>query len=55
MQISEKLTQQQLLEVIVDVYFKGIRSEITEASDMIHEISTQILGVVRGQVSREGA
>ncbi|MFD2613948.1 hypothetical protein [Paenibacillus gansuensis] len=55
MPISDKLTQQQLLEVIVDAHRKGTASEITGAAEMVREIKRQIMLAVSGARKEEVA
>jgi hypothetical protein len=45
MNISEKLTQQQIQEILFHVYKKGQESENIKARDLIQEIKQHILSV----------
>jgi hypothetical protein len=46
MNISE-LTQQQMKEIVLNVYQKGIDSKNMEARELIDEIKQQIISVLR--------
>jgi hypothetical protein len=43
MLIPRELTQQQLLDVLLNAYVKGEQAEITEVTEMIKEIKRQII------------
>lgn len=46
MNISDKLTQQQFQEILLNIYKKGQESERIKAIDLVNEIKQQIMFVM---------
>lgn len=46
MNISDKLTEQKLLEIMVASYTKGHEKESIQITEMLEEIKQQVLSVV---------
>lgn len=46
MEISNKLTQQKLQEILLDLYVKGETSIDLKAEDLIEEIKQKVLSVI---------
>ncbi|MGX2961374.1 hypothetical protein JNUCC23_19270 [Peribacillus sp. JNUCC 23] len=46
MNISEKLTQQQFQDILINIYKKGQESERLEATELINDIKQQMMFVM---------
>lgn len=46
MNISEKLTQQQFQDILINIYKKGQESEGLEATELINDIKQQMMFVM---------
>ena len=54
MSISEKLTQQKLLEILVTTYIKGQEKEDIQMIDLLEDMKQQVLSVLNANSLQVG-